>query len=243
MLAPMPLAAALDLTPMPLDIVAPVALGLGGNAVTVSFALWEEMACCDPGSEFDPQAVGLALKRAIGKRQETGAPRMAFAVVHPHSSHNYDLRYWLAACGIDPDRDIDIVIVPPPLMGDALSKGKIDGYCVGEPWNTAGVMNRAGIIATTKSRIWRSSPEKVLGVAADYAKAHPGVVDRLVRAIVQAAKWCQNFDNRKDLAALLAAWGPCPAGCQNGCTGDLDGDCMVGPGDLAILLAGWGDCD
>ncbi|TKB28894.1 MAG: nitrate transporter, partial [Mesorhizobium sp.] len=70
---------------------------------------------------------------------------------HPHSGHNYELRYWLAACGIDPSREIEIVIVPPPFMADALAAGRIDGYCVGEPWNSAAVVAGTGRIATVKA--------------------------------------------------------------------------------------------
>ena len=101
--------------------------------------------------------------------------------MHPHSGHNYELRYWLAACGIDPDRDIEIVIVPPPLMADALGAGTIDGYCVGEPWNTAAVMLGRGHIATVKAAIWRGSPEKVLGAQAQWAEGHPEALSALLR--------------------------------------------------------------
>ena len=99
------------------------------------------------------------------KTKPTGPDHYKFAVVHPFSGHNYELRYWLAACGIDPERDVDIVIVPPPLMADALAGATIDGYCVGEPWSTAASSVGIGRIVTVKAAIWRSSPEKVLGVA------------------------------------------------------------------------------
>ncbi|TIW30138.1 MAG: nitrate transporter, partial [Mesorhizobium sp.] len=71
---------------------------------------------------------------------------LRFAVVHPHSGHNFELRYWLAACGIDPSREIEIVIVPPPFMADALAAGRIDGYCAGEPWNSVSVVAGTGHI-------------------------------------------------------------------------------------------------
>jgi two-component system, oxyanion-binding sensor len=100
-------------------------------------------------------------------------PRLKFGVVHPHSSHNYELRYWLAASGIVPERDIDIVVVPPPLMADAMLAGGLDGYCVGEPWNSAGVANGAGRIATVKANIWRASPEKMLGATERWAAHNP----------------------------------------------------------------------
>ena len=110
--------------------------------------------------------------------------------MHPHSGHNYELRYWLAACGIDPERDVEIVIVPPPLMPDALAAGSIDGYCVGEPWNTAAVDAGSGHIATVKAAIWRSSPEKVLGVRGAGRRANPDALAALLRALYRAAVWC-----------------------------------------------------
>lgn len=124
--------------------------------------------------------------------------------MHPHSGHNYELRYWLAACGVDPDHEIEIVIVPPPLMLDAIRAGNIDGYCVGEPWNTAADALGCGRIATVKAAIWKSSPEKVLGAQARWAEANPDAVAALLRALYRAARWCGDPTNREELAALLA---------------------------------------
>jgi len=153
MLAPMPIACNLGLTPLATRTIAPMALGLGGNAVTVSKALWEEMATHGARPNLDPLAAGTALKAVVAVRGRAGRARLRFGVVHPHSGHNYELRYWLAACEIDPDRDIEIVILPPPLMADALEAGSIDGYCAGEPWNTAAVIAGSGRIATVKAAI------------------------------------------------------------------------------------------
>ena len=123
-----------------------------------------------------PGPAGAALHAVIA----TGAPRLRFAVTHPYSGHNYELRYWLAASGIAPDRDIDIAILPPPLMADALAAGTIDGYCVGEPWNSVGVAAGAGRIVTVKARLWTNSPDKVLGASARWADPEPGGACRLV---------------------------------------------------------------
>ncbi|HML30313.1 MAG TPA: CmpA/NrtA family ABC transporter substrate-binding protein, partial [Hyphomicrobium sp.] len=139
MLAPMPIACNLGLTPLAVPTIVPMALGQGGNAVTVSNALWAEMLDKGAKDDFDPAATGRALREVVIARA-SAANSLRFAVVHPYSGHNYELRYWLAACGIDPSRDIEIVIVPPPLMVDALASGNIDGYCVGEPWNTAAAL-------------------------------------------------------------------------------------------------------
>ncbi len=113
-----------------------------------------------------------------------GSGRCALRSSTRFSGHNYELRYWLAACGIDPERDVEIVFVPPPLMADALASGTIDGYCVGEPWSTAATTAGLGRIVTVKAALWRSSPEKVLGVAAEWAEREPGCSRRVAARAV-----------------------------------------------------------
>jgi len=202
MLGPMPIAFNLGLAPLAAHTIAPMALGLGGNAVTVSRNLWAALRANGASEDFDAASAGTALRKVITAQRGKGRPR--FAVVHPHSGHNYELRYWLAACGIDPDKDVEIVIVPPPLMPDALASGQIEGYCVGEPYNTASAIAGAGRIVTTKSMIWRSSPEKVLGVSARWAETNPDALGRLLRALYRAAQWCGIPSNHHELASLLA---------------------------------------
>lgn len=204
MLAPMPIACNLGLTPLASRTIAPMALGLGGNAVTVSNTLWKQMATHGARNDLDAFSSGMALGAVVAERSRCDSARLRFAVVHPHSGHNYELRYWLAACGVDPVRDVEIVILPPALMADALGSGNIDGYCVGEPWNTAAVALGRGHIATVKAAIWRSSPEKVLGAQAHWAENHPEALSALLRGIYKAALWCDAPGNREDLAALLA---------------------------------------
>ena len=204
LLAPMPIAANLGLTPLAAKTIAPIALGLGGNAVTVSNALWSRMVERGAQADLDPAATGRALGRVIEARRGAGSGALRFAVVHPFSGHNYELRYWLAAGGIDPERDVEIVIVPPPLMADALASGAIDGYCVGEPWSTAAAKAALGHIATVKAALWRSSPEKVLGAAATWAEREPDALAALLRAICRAAQWCSAPENHRELAEILA---------------------------------------
>ncbi|MEO1067352.1 MAG: CmpA/NrtA family ABC transporter substrate-binding protein [Pseudomonadota bacterium] len=204
MLAPMPVAANLGLTPMPAELVAPMALGLGGNAVTVSTKVWNEMRVDEPLDIRDPDAIGAQLKRVIETRKKAGDDRLRFGVVHPHSGHNLELRYWLDACAIAPDTDIEIVIVPPPLMADALKNGRIDGFCVGEPWNSIAVDMGVGRIATVKAAIWRSSPEKVLTLRSEWQRDHEELTSRLLRALHRAAEWCGDVKNKDKLAAILA---------------------------------------
>ncbi|MBO6719211.1 MAG: ABC transporter substrate-binding protein [Rhizobiaceae bacterium] len=204
MLGPMPIACNLGLAPLATPMIVPMALGLGGNAVTVSNALWAEMKAAGALPDLEPKPAGEALRKVVAARRAAGSDRLRFAVVHPHSGHVYELRYWLAACGIDPERDVETVIVPPPLMADALGAGTIDGYCVGEPWNTAAVEAGHGRIATVKAAIWRSSPEKVLGVAARWAEAESEALAALLRALYRAALWCGEPGNRDELAAMLS---------------------------------------
>lgn len=204
MLAPMPIACNLGLTPLAAPTIVPMALGLGGNAVTVSNALWREMVDAGAQPDLDPASAGRALGSALENREKAGKAAPRFGIVHPHSGHNYELRYWLAACGIDPDREIEIVILPPPLMADALDAGHIDGYCAGEPWNTAAVAAGVGHIAAVKAAIWKSSPEKVLGVAASWAEAEPEALAALLRALYRAAEWCALSENLLELADILS---------------------------------------
>ena len=203
-LAPMPIACNLGLTPLAAPTIAPMALGLGGNAVTVSNALWQQMLDLGAVADLDPARAGAALKAVVAARAAKGLPPLRFAVVHPYSGHNYELRYWMAACGIDPARDVEIVIVPPPLMPDALANGTIDGLCVGEPWNTACVLTGRGHIVTAKAMIWRSSPEKVLSADAGWAQREPDALAALLRALCRSAQWCAKPGNHAELAHILS---------------------------------------
>jgi ABC-type nitrate/sulfonate/bicarbonate transport system substrate-binding protein len=200
MLAPMPLAASLGLTPIATPMIAPAVLGLGNNAITVSADLWKAMA--DQGAPGDLAAgpAGAALARVVA-----ASPRkLRFGVVHQTSSHNYELRYWLAASGIVPDRDVEIVVLPPPLLPDALGAGGVDGYCVGEPWNSIGVATKGAHIVTVKASIWQSSPDKVIGMRAAWAEKHPHLVAAVIRAIYHAGVWCADPANHPEAARIMA---------------------------------------
>ena len=202
MLAPMPIAANLGLTAFSSEMVVPMALGLGGNAVTLATRHFDLLK----GGPFgDAGSAGRALKALIEWRADAGNPKLRLGVVHPHSAHNLELRYWLAGCGIAPDHDVEIVILPPTLMSDALEAGTIDGYCVGEPWNSVALANETGRIVTSKELIWASSPEKVLGVPIKTATEQQETIDALLKALVEAACWCANPAHRDALAAMLAA--------------------------------------
>ncbi len=204
MLAPMPIAASLNLTSLAVPMLAPMILGLGGNAITVSADLWRNMAGRGAGPDGDPVSTGAALAKIVRDRGAGPEARLRFGVVHPFSGHAYELRYWLAAAGIDPDTDVEISVIAPQLMADALAAGQLDGFCVGEPWNTVAVAAGTGRIATYKQAIWPDSPEKVLGVTRKWAEAHPVTLSALMRAVSSAADWCADPANAEPLAVLLA---------------------------------------
>lgn len=203
-LAPMPIAANLGLFPLSPSLIAPIAMGLGGNAVTVSSAVGQELEAAGAGDTLDAGVAGRALREVVVARRARGLAPLKFGVVYSFSGHNFELRFWLSACGIDPDRDVEIVVLPPPQMPGALAEGLIDGFCAGEPWNTAAVRSGAGRIATVKAKIWRSSPEKVLGVSRPWAQENAAALDAFLRALYRAALWCADKANHAELAQILA---------------------------------------
>jgi len=204
MLGPMPIASTLGIGHLTVPMIAPMALGAGGNAITVSSALWAAMQESGARAGGDPARAGAALKQVVAERRRRGADPLMLAMVYPFSCHNYELRYWLSACGIDPDADVLLVVIPPPLMVDALRSGQIDGFCAGEPWNSLAVENAVGCIVTSTVEIWQHSPEKVLGMRADWAESHPLETRALVRALRGAADWCDRPETHSELAQLLA---------------------------------------
>ena len=149
--------------------------------------------------------MGRALATVIAQRAGKGAAPLVLAVVHPFSGHNYELRYWLASAGVDPDRDVRIIVLPPSFMVDAALEKQVDGFCVGDPWNSLAVEMGAGVIAVTKSALRRSRAEKVLGFRADFAERKPEVLAALLRALYKAAEWAGRAENHAELSHILAA--------------------------------------
>ncbi|HEY8152735.1 MAG TPA: CmpA/NrtA family ABC transporter substrate-binding protein [Myxococcota bacterium] len=206
-LAPMPIAATLGLGPLQQPTVTALSLGLGGNAITVSTALRRALDDADPIAAADPALCGRALARVIGARRAAGAPPLRFASVFPVSMHMYELRYWLAAWDVAPERDVRLLVVPPPRMVAELEAGRIDAFCVGEPWNSVAAQHGSGTILLTGHEIWSHAPEKVLAVSYDWARRHRGTHRALLRAILEAARWCDDPENQRDLAHRLSAGG------------------------------------
>ncbi len=203
-LAPMPIASNLGLGPLPSKLIAPMALGFGGNTITVSVRIAEQLQGFGAPLGFDAMAASMAMALLVNDRKTKGRPSLSFGIVHPHSAHHYELAYWLAAGKVSPKIDVELIVLPPSLMADALSSGRIDGFCAGEPWGSIAVAQNVGRIVTTKAHIWRSSPEKVLAVRHDWADDNQAVLHRLLRAIYRACLWCDSIENREALAEILS---------------------------------------
>jgi NitT/TauT family transport system ATP-binding protein len=235
MLGPMPIAAQLGVGQVTVDLIAPMALGWGGNAITVASATWEAMLAQGAAAAAEPAQQGMALRAVVRDRARLGAAQLTLAMVHPFSCHHYELRYWLAACGIDPDDGVRLVVVPPPYMVEALRDGQIDGFCAGEPWNSLAVAAGIAHIVTPTTAIWNRSPEKVLGMRANWAERHPDETAALIRALYRASEWCEREQSSGELARLLARpefIGEPATVIARGMTGAL---CLA-PGSAAVPL-------
>jgi nitrate/nitrite transport system ATP-binding protein len=190
MVAGMPLAMTLGMNgKAPLPTVTGVVLSRNGNAITFSKELYH--------SGVRSLADFKALLSATPDKVHT------LAMVHPSSMHNLMLRYWLASGGIDPDQDVNITVIPPPQMVAALKAGTIDGYCAGEPWNTHAVKEGLGFVIATDLDICTGHMEKVLGVREDWAEQYPETHLALVKALLEACEYCDDFRNREKIAQLL----------------------------------------
>jgi len=125
-------------------------------------------------------------------------------MVHPSSMHNLLLRYWLAAGGIDPDKDVSLKTIPPAQMVADLQAGSIDGYCVGEPWNFRAAIEGVGFTIATDLEIWQGHPGKVLGVREDWAETYPNTHIALVKALLDACQYCADEKNFQELREILS---------------------------------------
>jgi NitT/TauT family transport system ATP-binding protein len=201
MIAPLAIATALGRGRPAVEIDVPFALGLNGNAITFSIPLAAETL--EGGQLGDPQTVGERLRQVALARAQAGRP-LRFGVVHRYSSHNYMLRYWLAAVGIRPDMDVEIVTTSPPFAADALAAGEVDGICVGEPWNSVAVDRGVGRIALVTAQIWRRGVEKVLAMRRETVRGSPELVERLIRALHDAAAHFVEPNAAEENARILA---------------------------------------
>lgn len=204
LLAPVAIASSLGLGHVKVPIVAPFNLGINGNAITVSPALLAALTEAIDGDRFDPMATAKALARVVAKRRKAGAEPLTFGMTFPFSTHNYQLRFWMAAAGVDPDEDVRLVVLPPPYMVDSLKSGHVDAFCVGAPWNSIAVDLGVGHILHFVSDILVHAAEKVLAVRQTWADKNPDVVAALVRAAEKAAVFIEHPENRTEAARILA---------------------------------------
>ncbi|MFO1108805.1 MAG: CmpA/NrtA family ABC transporter substrate-binding protein [Bradyrhizobium sp.] len=204
LLAPVAIASSLGLGHIKVPIAAPFNLGLNGNAITVSPALHAAIMAEIDGDRFDPMATAAALARVVFKRKKSSAEPLTFGMTFPFSTHNYQLRFWMAAGGVDPDEDVRLVVLPPPYMVDSLASGQVDAFCVGAPWNSVAVDLGVGHILHFVSDILVRAVEKVLAVRQNWSEKNPDVLAALVRAASRAADFIEQPENRAEAANILA---------------------------------------
>ena len=184
-------------------IITAFSMDLNGNGITVSNEVWEAMKTSIPEQDGKPlhPIKADALKPVVEAYRKDGKT-FRMGMVFPVSTHNYELRYWLAAGGLNPgfyaphkgdtsgqlQADVLLSVTPPPQMPATLEAGTIHGYCVGEPWNQQAVFKGIGVPVITDYEIWKNNPEKVFGVSKTWADKYPNTHIRVVKALIRAAK-------------------------------------------------------
>jgi nitrate/nitrite transport system substrate-binding protein len=201
-------------------VITPFSMDLNGNGITVAKTVWEEMKQHIPkdadGKPVHPIKAD-ALKKVVDKYKAEGKP-FNMGMVFPLSTHNYELRYWLASGGLHPGfysptdisgqimADVLLSVTPPPQMPATLEAGTILGYCVGEPWNQQAVFKGIGVPVITDYEIWKNNPEKVFGFTAEFQKKHPNTVLAATKALIRAGMWldADGNANRPKAVQILA---------------------------------------
>lgn len=200
MLLGMPIASTMGLGGAPKKpMVVPFVLNRNGQAITLK----KELAGTVAG---DPAA----LKPAVESAKAAGRP-MTFAMTFPPGTHALWLRYWLAAGGINPgdaaggQSDVSLITIPPPQMVANMKVGKMDGFCVGEPWNARAIADDIGYTAITTQAIWKDHPEKVCAFTEEFAAKHPKTVKAVLKALHEASVWADVMENRTEMARIVSA--------------------------------------
>ena len=205
-------------------IVTAYTMDLNGNGITVSNSIWEKMQENDESLDTPKPKHPItadSLKPIVDTLLESGK-KMQMGMVFPVSTHNYEIRYWLAAAGIHPgmysttdtggrtNADVELSVTPPPMMPTVLEAGSISGYCVGEPWNQQAVKKNIGVPVTTNYDIWKNNPEKVLGMTQEWIDENPNTAIAVIKAMIRAGKWLDETDskgafvNRIEAARILS---------------------------------------
>ncbi|SHM90662.1 CmpA/NrtA family ABC transporter substrate-binding protein [Polaribacter sp. KT 15] len=199
-------------------LVTPFSMDLNGNGITVSNDVWSKMKPNVPkdgaGKPIHPIKAD-ALKPVITEYKNSGKA-FKMGMVFPVSTHNYEIRYWLAAAGIHPgmytkenvqgqiDAEVLLSVTPPPQMPATLEAGTIYGYCVGEPWNQQAVFKGIGVPVVTNYDIWKNNPEKVFVMTEKFVKENPNTAIAVTKALIRAGKWLDKPENRKEAVKILS---------------------------------------
>jgi nitrate/nitrite transport system substrate-binding protein len=193
MLIGMPYAATMGLQGSPVKpMIIPMYLNRNGQAITLTKTL------LDKGIKTSGQIKPLALEA-----KAKGNP-MTFAMTYPPGTHAMWMRYWLGSGGINPDRDVSLITIPPAQMVANMKVGKMDGFCVGEPWNARAIADGIGFTAITTQQMWKDHPEKVLAFTEEFATKNPKTVKAVVRAVVEASQWNDKLENRPRMAEVVS---------------------------------------
>ena len=200
------------------ELVTPYSMDLNGNGITVSNDVWAKMK---PNVKKDAEGKPVhpisaeSLKPVIEEYKGDGKA-FKMGMVFPVSTHNYEIRYWLAAAGINPgmytasniqgqvDADVLLSVTPPPQMPATLEAGTIYGYCVGEPWNQQAVFKGIGVPVTTNYDIWKNNPEKVFVLTKAFTEKYPNTTVAITKALIRAGKWLDTPGNRKEAVEILS---------------------------------------
>ncbi len=193
MLLGMPYASTMGLLGSPVrPMIIPFYLNRNGQAITLTKGLSTK------GVKTPQQLKPLALEA-----KAKGTP-MTFAMTYPPGTHAMWMRYWLASGGINPDRDVSLITIPPPQMVANMKVGKMDGYCVGEPWNARAIADGIGFTAITTQQMWKDHPEKVLAFTEEFAAKNPRTVKAVMRAVLEASQWIDKLENRPRMAEVVS---------------------------------------
>lgn len=223
------------LTPMPYLITAgKVTQNNVGTPMYILARLNLDSQAISVSNEYKDSKVGLdasALKEIFAKKKAEGKD-VKVAMTFPGGTHDLWIRYWLAAGGIDPDKDVSTIVVPPPQMVANMKVGNMDAFCVGEPWNEQLVNQGIGFTACTTGEIWKRHPEKSLGLRATFVDKHPKATQAILQAVLEAQRWCDKRENKEEMATILGRrqWFNVPPADV---AGRLKGDINYGAGRLA----------
>ena len=206
----------------------------------------EDCQAISVSNEYKDLKVGLDASplKAVFEKKKAAGKEVKVAMTFPGGTHDLWLRYWLAAGGIDPDKDVSTITVPPPQMVANMKVGTMDAFCVGEPWNEQLVNQDIGFTAATTGEVWFKHPEKVLGMRADWVDSHPRATRAILMAVMEAQQWCERMENKPEMAEIIGRrqWFNVPV---PDIIGRIRGDINYGNGRNAkatnLLMKFWGE--